>query len=183
MFRTETKIWRLLLSLVLRSIFKRRYERRYVRSSICNVSAMFKGIKYPFKCITHFVIMCSESYPTDACKSLKEEYDACFNVWFAEKFLKGDYNDSVCSQLLKSYTECVQVLMRILKNLPFSRICYRQMGTGLNCLHSNNQNSFISVFYVDCFRNPWKIITSTWKNYRAKNSSSRKKQHRIHNED
>ena len=53
--------------------------------------------------------MCSESYPTDVCRNLKEEYDACFNFWFAEKFLKGDKNDSMCSQLLKSYTECVQV--------------------------------------------------------------------------
>lgn len=45
----------------------------------------------------------------DACQSLKEKYDTCFNFWFAEKFLKGDHNDSMCSQLLESYKECVQV--------------------------------------------------------------------------
>lgn len=52
----------------------------------------------------------SVNYPMEVCRNLKEEYDACFNYWFAEKFLKGDHNDSMCAQLLKTYTECVQVL-------------------------------------------------------------------------
>lgn len=53
--------------------------------------------------------MCSVNYPMEACRTLKEEYETCFNFWFAEKFLKGDSNDNMCSQLLKSYVECVQV--------------------------------------------------------------------------
>lgn len=53
--------------------------------------------------------MRSENYPMESCRQLKEQYETCFNVWFPEKFLKGDYNDSMCRELLKSYTECVQV--------------------------------------------------------------------------
>lgn len=67
---------------------------------------MFKGIL-----ITHLeYFMCSDSNdPMESCRELKDEYEACFNFWFAEKFLKGDHNDSMCAGLLKSYTECVQV--------------------------------------------------------------------------
>lgn len=43
----------------------------------------------------------------EACKELKEKYEQCFNAWFAEKFLKGNSNDSSCAKLLKVYTECV----------------------------------------------------------------------------
>ena len=53
--------------------------------------------------------MRSENYPMESCRQLKEQYEACFNIWFPEKFLKGDNNDSMCRELLKSYTECVQV--------------------------------------------------------------------------
>lgn len=45
----------------------------------------------------------------EACSELKQNYDACFNYWFSERFLKGDHNDSICSSLLKVYKECVQV--------------------------------------------------------------------------
>lgn len=45
----------------------------------------------------------------EACKELKEKYDHCFNVWFSEKFLRGNYDDSDCASLLKVYTECVTV--------------------------------------------------------------------------
>ncbi|KAF6204333.1 hypothetical protein GE061_002674 [Apolygus lucorum] len=44
----------------------------------------------------------------EACGQLKEDYDACFNVWFSQKFLKGDNNDSMCAQLLKVYKQCVE---------------------------------------------------------------------------
>ncbi|XP_014246078.1 TP53-regulated inhibitor of apoptosis 1-like [Cimex lectularius] len=48
----------------------------------------------------------------EACRTLKEQYDACFNVWFSQKFLKGDYNDSMCAGLLKVYKECVEKTMK-----------------------------------------------------------------------
>lgn len=43
------------------------------------------------------------------CSELKQKYDACFNSWFSEKFLKGDTNDSMCASLLKVYKDCVAV--------------------------------------------------------------------------
>ncbi|CAH1403546.1 unnamed protein product [Nezara viridula] len=48
----------------------------------------------------------------EACLHLKKEYDACFNVWFSEKFLKGDSNDEMCAQLLKVYKACVEKTMK-----------------------------------------------------------------------
>lgn len=43
------------------------------------------------------------------CSELKQKYDACFNSWFSEKFLKGNTNDSMCAPLLKVYKDCVAV--------------------------------------------------------------------------
>lgn len=43
------------------------------------------------------------------CSDLKQKYDACFNSWFSEKFLRGDTNDSICASLLKVYKDCVAV--------------------------------------------------------------------------
>ncbi|XP_012277923.1 TP53-regulated inhibitor of apoptosis 1-like isoform X3 [Orussus abietinus] len=44
----------------------------------------------------------------EQCKYLKENYEACFNVWFSERFLKGETDDSMCANLLKVYTKCVE---------------------------------------------------------------------------
>ncbi|XP_787621.3 TP53-regulated inhibitor of apoptosis 1 [Strongylocentrotus purpuratus] len=41
------------------------------------------------------------------CTGLKQAYDACFNSWFSEKFLKGDSTDA-CGDLFKKYQECVK---------------------------------------------------------------------------
>lgn len=43
------------------------------------------------------------------CLELKQNYDACFNSWFSEKFLKGDTDDSECAPLFKIYQTCVKV--------------------------------------------------------------------------
>jgi len=43
------------------------------------------------------------------CNVLKHAYDACFNNWFSEKFLKGDNDASPCANLLTRYTACVKV--------------------------------------------------------------------------
>lgn len=47
------------------------------------------------------------------CNELKGQYDACFNSWFAEKFLKGSTNDSACAPLFKIYQQCVKVIKQL----------------------------------------------------------------------
>lgn len=42
------------------------------------------------------------------CDELKKTYDSCFNVWFTEKFLKGDTNDDMCKPLFVVYRDCVR---------------------------------------------------------------------------
>lgn len=41
------------------------------------------------------------------CQELKEKYDACFNEWFKERFLKG-MKDDACAPLFKDYQACVK---------------------------------------------------------------------------
>jgi len=43
----------------------------------------------------------------DECTPLKREYDACFNSWFRENYLKGETND-VCGEVFKKYQACVK---------------------------------------------------------------------------
>lgn len=45
----------------------------------------------------------------NSCNDLKKEYDACFNSWFADQFLKGNTNDKICAPMFKVYQECVKV--------------------------------------------------------------------------
>lgn len=45
----------------------------------------------------------------EACTDLKKEYDECFNTWFAEHFLKGNTNDSMCAPMFRVYQQCVKV--------------------------------------------------------------------------
>ncbi|XP_023030193.1 TP53-regulated inhibitor of apoptosis 1 [Leptinotarsa decemlineata] len=48
----------------------------------------------------------------EACNDLKKEYDACFNTWFSDHFLKGNTNDSMCAPLFKVYQQCVKKAMK-----------------------------------------------------------------------
>lgn len=48
----------------------------------------------------------------EPCSGLKKTYDDCFNVWFSEKFLKGDTDDSICAPFLKVYKECVEASLK-----------------------------------------------------------------------
>lgn len=41
------------------------------------------------------------------CQEAKEKYDACFNSWFSEKYLKGNTKDE-CAELFKIYQACVK---------------------------------------------------------------------------
>ena len=43
------------------------------------------------------------------CQALKDEYDACFNSWFAEHYLKGDTSADMCTNLFKKYQACIKV--------------------------------------------------------------------------
>ena len=43
------------------------------------------------------------------CNELKAKYDECFQVWFSEKFLKGDHDDSMCKPIFGVYRDCVRV--------------------------------------------------------------------------
>ncbi|EDV54950.1 TP53-regulated inhibitor of apoptosis 1-B [Drosophila erecta] len=42
------------------------------------------------------------------CNELKQQYDACFNSWFSERFLKGQTDDSACAPIFRIYKECVK---------------------------------------------------------------------------
>ena len=47
------------------------------------------------------------------CTPLKQEYDQCFNKWYSEKFLNGQWNQKdgsePCAELFKKYNACVTV--------------------------------------------------------------------------
>ena len=40
------------------------------------------------------------------CNPSKEKYDACFNAWYSDKFLKGIITRE-CDELYKEYQDCV----------------------------------------------------------------------------
>ncbi|CAG9864297.1 unnamed protein product [Phyllotreta striolata] len=48
----------------------------------------------------------------EACNDLKKEYDACFNMWFSDHFLKGNTDESMCAPLFKVYQQCVKKAMK-----------------------------------------------------------------------
>ena len=52
------------------------------------------------------------------CNDLKAKYDACFQVWFSEKFLKGDTSEDMCKPLFMVYKDCVRVSISVSLNSP-----------------------------------------------------------------
>jgi len=44
----------------------------------------------------------------EKCTNIKQEYDAGFNSWYSEKFLKGDAT-AQCDDLFFKYKECLMV--------------------------------------------------------------------------
>lgn len=60
------------------------------------------------------------------CNELKKQYDACFNSWFTDKFLKGSTNDAACAPLFKIYQQCVKVSLYI----------YMHMYTGFYLIYN-----------------------------------------------
>ncbi|XP_006624808.1 TP53-regulated inhibitor of apoptosis 1-like [Apis laboriosa] len=64
----------------------------------------------------------------EACNNLKKEYDGCFKLWFSEKFLKGDLDDSMCSNHFKLYNQCLQQAMKD-QNINLDEINIAHLGT------------------------------------------------------
>lgn len=48
----------------------------------------------------------------EECNDMKKSYDSCFNVWFSQKFLKGEHSDQMCADLFLKYQQCVKVKWR-----------------------------------------------------------------------
>ena len=55
------------------------------------------------------------------CNDLKAKYDACFQVWFSEKFLKGDTSEDMCKPLFMVYKDCVRVSISVSSNSQWSK--------------------------------------------------------------
>lgn len=41
------------------------------------------------------------------CTAIKRKYEDCFNVWYAEKFLKGNVSSNDCEPLFREYQACL----------------------------------------------------------------------------
>jgi TRIAP1/MDM35 family protein len=69
------------------------------------------------------------------CQEAKEKYDACFNNWFSERYLKGNTED-VCEPLFKVYQKCVKEAIEEHKielwNLPSEYEPSSKKSSGVN---------------------------------------------------
>ncbi|KAG7199933.1 hypothetical protein KM043_014369 [Ampulex compressa] len=64
----------------------------------------------------------------EKCNELKKHYDLCFHQWFAEHFLKGDTNDSMCAQLFVTYQRCVKRAMKE-QHIELKEVELEHLGT------------------------------------------------------
>ncbi len=78
------------------------------------------------------------------CNELKGKYDACFNVWFSEKFLKGDSNEDMCKPLFLVYRDCVRVSLSTIKTF---------LNYFLNIYLFNTSNTVETVITLDQTKN------------------------------
>lgn len=62
------------------------------------------------------------------CNELKAKYDECFQVWFSEKFLKGDTNEDMCKPIFGVYKECVRNAMKE-HNIDLKAVDQEILGT------------------------------------------------------
>ncbi|GIX97805.1 uncharacterized protein CDAR_582821 [Caerostris darwini] len=47
------------------------------------------------------------------CKELKQLYEACFNSWYSDKFLRNESGDiSECDPLFQEYQKCLKSAMK-----------------------------------------------------------------------
>jgi len=59
---------------------------------------------------------------------LKAKYDSCFQLWFSEKFLKGDSSEDMCKPLFIVYQDCVRKAIKE-QNLNLDEIDKEVLGT------------------------------------------------------
>ncbi|KAG8183724.1 hypothetical protein JTE90_002789 [Oedothorax gibbosus] len=70
------------------------------------------------------------------CKELKSKYEACFNSWYSESFLKNKNGDiSVCDPLFKEYQDCLNVALK--KN----KIPLRELNGDVSIETDNKQSA------------------------------------------
>ncbi|EDO32160.1 predicted protein [Nematostella vectensis] len=65
----------------------------------------------------------------EECNELKREYDACFNVWYTDYFLKGDRQTTPCKEMFEKYRTCVMKAIKE-KNISIDEINDNTLGTG-----------------------------------------------------
>ncbi|KAK4338620.1 hypothetical protein RND71_043109 [Anisodus tanguticus] len=49
----------------------------------------------------------ASSLSTSPCAQLREAYHNCFNRWYSDKFLKGEWNKEECVIEWKKYRDCL----------------------------------------------------------------------------
>ena len=62
------------------------------------------------------------------CTELKKKYDECFNLWFSEKYLKGDTESNICAGIFGSYQNCVREAIKK-QNIDLKHLEKNVLGT------------------------------------------------------
>ncbi|XP_047135382.1 uncharacterized protein LOC124812590 [Hydra vulgaris] len=65
------------------------------------------------------------------CNPLKHKYDDCFNKWYSEQFLNGNWttpNGQPCSELFTEYKACVVKTLNN-KNIDIDEVLKTVLGT------------------------------------------------------
>ncbi|XP_057305783.1 TP53-regulated inhibitor of apoptosis 1-B-like isoform X1 [Hydractinia symbiolongicarpus] len=65
------------------------------------------------------------------CTPLKHEYDQCFNKWYSEQFLNGNWevkNGEPCAELFAKYKACVMKTLKE-KNIEIDEVLKKIIGT------------------------------------------------------
>lgn len=47
-----------------------------------------------------------------ACTELKQKYEDCFNKWYTDEFLKGQFGSNPCQDMFEEYRACVMVAVK-----------------------------------------------------------------------
>lgn len=65
---------------------------------------------------------------SEDCNDLKKRYDACFNSWYTESFLRGDTKSEPCRELFEKYHACVMKALKE-KNISIEEVEKDVLGT------------------------------------------------------
>ena len=47
-----------------------------------------------------------------SCTDLKNRYENCFNKWYTDEFLKGQFGSNPCQEMFEEYRACVMVTVK-----------------------------------------------------------------------